>query len=98
MRGDVYANVYNSMSALPIAAIYIVANVALATHIYHGAWSMFQTLGINNPRYNNARRRFAQGLAAVILLGNLSFPLAVQAELIDLEGHTPGQYNLEYGE
>ena len=21
-----------------------------------------------------------------------------QAELIDLEGHTPGQYNLEYGE
>ena len=22
----------------------------------------------------------------------------VQAELIDLEGHTPGQYNLEYGE
>jgi len=98
VRGDVYANVYNSMSALPIAAIYIVANVALATHIYHGAWSMFQTLGINNPRYNNARRRFAQGLAAVILLGNLSFPLAVQAELIDLEGHTPGQYNLEYGE
>ena len=98
VRGDVYANVYNSMSALPIAAIYIVANVALATHIYHGAWSMFQTLGINNPRYNNARRRFAQGLATVILLGNLSFPLAVQAELIDLEGHTPGQYNLEYGE
>ena len=98
MRGDVYANVYNSMSALPIAAIYIVANVALATHIYHGAWSMFQPLGINNPRYNNARRRFAQGLAAMILLGNLSFPLAVQAELIDLEGHTPGQYNLEDGE
>ena len=98
VRGDVYANVYNSMDAWPIALLYIAANVALATHIYHGAWSMFQTLGINNPRYNNARRRFAQGIAAVILLGNLSFPLAVQGGLVDLDGHTPGQYNLEYGE
>ena len=98
VRGDVYANVYNSMDAWPVALLYMAANVALATHIYHGAWSMFQTLGINNPRYNNARRRFAQGIAAIILLGNLSFPLAVQGGLVDLDGHTPGQYNLEYGE
>ena len=98
VRGDVYANVYNSMDAVPIALIYIAANVALAVHIFHGAWSMFQTLGINNPRYNNARKNFARGLAGVILLGNLSFPLAVQGGLVDLDGHTPGIYNLEEGE
>ena len=98
VRGDVYANVYNSMDAVPIAAIYIVANAALALHIFHGAWSMVQTLGINNPRYNNARKNIARGLATIIFLGNISFPLAVQGGLVDLDGHTPGVYNLSEGE
>ena len=71
------------MSAVPIALIYIAANVALAVHIFHGAWSMFQSLGINNPKYNQLRRGVAQGLAGLILVGNLSFPLAVQFGLID---------------
>ena len=83
VRGDVYNNVYSSMSAIPIALIYIAANIALAIHIFHGAWSMFQSLGINNPKYNNLRRGLAQGLAGLILVGNLSFPLAVQFGLID---------------
>ncbi len=92
VRGDVYNNVYQSMSALPVAILYIVANIALAIHIFHGAWSMFQTLGINNPAYNRLRRGFATGLAGLILLGNLSFPIAVQAGLIDIDGHTPGEF------
>jgi len=83
VRGDVYHNVTESLSSIPVALIYIVANVALAVHIFHGAWSMFQTLGINNPRYNAARRHFATGLAGLILIGNLSFPIAVQTGLID---------------
>lgn len=83
VRGDVYHNVSESLSSLPVAIIYIVANVALAIHIFHGAWSMFQTLGINNPKYNALRRGFAQGIAALILIGNLSFPIAVQTGLID---------------
>lgn len=83
VRGDPYHNVYSSMDALPIALIYVVANIALAIHIFHGAWSMFQSLGINNPKYNALRRGIAQGLAAMILVGNLSFPIAVQTGLID---------------
>ena len=88
VRGDVYNNVYSSMSALPIALIYIAANIALAIHIFHGAWSMFQSLGINNPKYNSLRRGIAQGLAGLILVGNLSFPLAVQFGLIDQDNRT----------
>ena len=83
VRGDVYHNVVESMSALPVAAIYAVANVALAVHIYHGAWSMFQSLGVNNPRYNRLRRGFAALAASVVCVGNLSFPVMVQAGLID---------------
>ena len=83
VRGDPYHNVVESMSNLPVALIYVVANIALAVHIYHGAWSVFQSLGAANPRYAAARRRFAQGFAAIILVGNLSFPILVQANLID---------------
>ena len=95
VRGDVYHNVVESMRSLPVAIIYIVANAALALHIFHGAWSMFQTLGINNPKYNDARRGVAGGLAALILVGNLSFPIAVQAGLIDEDNRSVpvGEFN-----
>ncbi len=82
-RGDVYANVVASLSRWPVAILYIVANVALAFHIYHGAWSLFQSLGVNNPRFNVWRRWFAMGFAAVILVGNVSFPVMVLAGVVD---------------
>ena len=68
-----------------VALAYAVANIALAFHLYHGAWSMFQSMGITNPRYNTLRRRFAQGFAAIILLGNVSFPIAVQLHAVKPE-------------
>jgi succinate dehydrogenase / fumarate reductase cytochrome b subunit len=86
VRGDVYHNVVESMNALPIAIIYVVANVALSIHIFHGAWSLFQSLGVSNPRFNNARRLFAAGISGLILVGNLSFPIAVQTGLLDEDG------------
>lgn len=89
IRGDVYHNVVESLSSLPIAIIYILANVAVAVHIYHGAWSMFQTLGVNNPKFNAARRAFATGFAGLILLGTLSFPIMVQAGLVDEDNRHP---------
>jgi succinate dehydrogenase / fumarate reductase, cytochrome b subunit len=83
IRGDVYHNVVTSLSSLPIALIYILANIALAVHLYHGAWSLFQSLGLNNPRFNNARRSFATIFALVILVGNLSFPIAGLTGVVD---------------
>ncbi|MCY7287619.1 MAG: succinate dehydrogenase, partial [Cryobacterium sp.] len=58
-------------------ALYIVANIALGFHLFHGAWSLFQSLGWNNPRFNAWRRNFATGFAALIVIGNVSFPIAV---------------------
>ncbi|HCB34038.1 MAG TPA: succinate dehydrogenase [Acidimicrobiaceae bacterium] len=86
VRGDPYHNVVESLSNLPVAIVYVVANVALAVHIFHGAWSMFQSLGINNPRYNGLRRNLATALAAVVLVGNLSFPVLTQLGLVDEDG------------
>jgi succinate dehydrogenase / fumarate reductase cytochrome b subunit len=77
VRGDVYDNVIASFERVPVAIIYIVANLALAFHIFHGAWSMFQSLGWNNPKFNQWRRGFAIAFATVIAIGNVSMPLLV---------------------
>ncbi len=75
--GMPYQNAVASMSRVGVAAIYIVANIALGFHIFHGAWSLFQSVGVNNPRFNRWRRWLAQGLATIIVLGNVSFPLLI---------------------
>lgn len=80
--GHVYANIDASLSRPVVAAFYIVANLLLGIHLYHGAWSIFQSLGVNNPRYNTLRRRFAQAFAATIVIGNVSFPIAVLAGVV----------------
>ena len=83
-RGEVYQNVVASMQRPVVAAVYIVANALLAVHIFHGAYSMFQSLGISNPAYNRLRKGFAATVAAVILIGNVSFPIAVLTHVIKL--------------
>ena len=81
--GDVYHNVVAGFSVWWVSAFYIVANLALGLHLYHGLWSMFQSLGwytAANP--HDWRRRFAQVFAIVIVAGNISFPLAVLSGLV----------------
>jgi succinate dehydrogenase / fumarate reductase, cytochrome b subunit len=73
VRGEVYRNVGASLSYFPVALIYILGNLALGLHLYHGAWSLFQSLGFNSPRFNNWRRLFAKGFAGIVVIGNLSF-------------------------
>jgi succinate dehydrogenase / fumarate reductase cytochrome b subunit len=77
VRGNTYENVIHSFQRVPVAIVYIFANLALAVHIFHGAWSMFQSLGLNNPKWNHARRTFAIGFATIIAIGNVSMPLLV---------------------
>ena len=77
ISGEVFDNIVNSFDRPVVAIFYILANLALAFHLFHGAWSMFQSLGWNNPRWNSARRYFAIGLASIIAIGNVSIPLLV---------------------
>jgi succinate dehydrogenase / fumarate reductase cytochrome b subunit len=75
--GDPYANIVASFERIPVAIFYVVANLALAVHLYHGAWSLFQSMGWAHPHYNHWRRWFAIGFAVVVAVGNISFPIAV---------------------
>ncbi len=83
-RGDIYSNVVASFERVPVAILYIVANLALGLHIYHGAWSLFQSVGANNPRFNEWRRWFAASFAGVIVIANVSFPIMVLAGVFEV--------------
>ncbi len=82
VRGDVYNNVVASFRRWPVSLFYVVANVALGYHLFHGAWSLFQSLGINRPRFNHWRRYFATAFAVIVTAGNVAFPLAVMTRLV----------------
>ncbi|PSO46902.1 MAG: succinate dehydrogenase [Actinobacteria bacterium QS_8_72_14] len=72
-----YGNVVASFSNPVVAGLYIVANLALGLHLYHGAWSLFQSMGWSNPAVKPWRRGFAIAFAVVVAAGNISFPIAV---------------------
>jgi len=75
--GNVYSNVVASFQAIPVAAFYIIAMLLLCLHLYHGLWSMFQSLGVAHPRYTPMLRKGSAVVATLIAVGNISIPVAV---------------------
>ena len=49
VAGDVHANLIASFSRPGVAIFYIVANLLLGLHIFHGTWSLFQSVGGTTP-------------------------------------------------
>ena len=81
-EGDVYANVIASFQLVPVSAFYIVAMLLLCMHLYHGLWSMFQSMGFSHPRYTPVLKRSAAVVAILIAAGNISIPVSVLAGLV----------------
>jgi succinate dehydrogenase / fumarate reductase cytochrome b subunit len=82
VEGAVHHNFVSGFRNPYVSGVYVLAMVALGLHLWHGAWSMLQTLGLSHPRYDALRRTFASVFTAVVVLGNLSFPLAVLAGVV----------------
>ena len=82
VHGQVYGNFYKGFTNPLVSGFYILANIALGLHLYHGLWSLFQTLGINGKRFNTMRRQFAIAFALVISLANISFPVSVLSGML----------------
>jgi succinate dehydrogenase / fumarate reductase, cytochrome b subunit len=79
---DVFHNVVVGFKVAPAAIFYMLANLLLGVHLYHGLWSLFQTLGWDHPLYAAARRPLAVVVAAVIAAVNISIPLSVLTGLV----------------
>ena len=82
VRGDAYGNVVRSFDRLPVSVLYIVANVALGIHLFHGVWSLFQSMGWNNPHFKKWRKNIAIAVSTLVVVGNVSFPIAVLAGIV----------------
>ena len=74
---DVYHNVVESCQIPWLVGIYVVAQVMLGLHLYHGAWSLFQSLGLNHRRYNETLRSAASAIALATVAGFLAVPIGV---------------------
>jgi succinate dehydrogenase / fumarate reductase cytochrome b subunit len=77
VRGQVYDNLVTGLRVPAVAVFYLLAMLALALHLSHGAWSLFQTLGLTHPRLERGRRGLAVVLAIVVPAGFAAIPLAV---------------------
>lgn len=60
-----------------IAAFYLAGIAALALHLSHGFWSLWQSLGIEHPKYHKFLRQGAVVLAVLIGLLFSLLPLGV---------------------
>jgi succinate dehydrogenase / fumarate reductase cytochrome b subunit len=79
---NVRANVIAGFQNPAISGFYILAMILLCMHLYHGLWSMFQSLGISHPRYTPKLKQGAAIFAILIAIGNCSIPIAVLTGLL----------------
>ncbi len=82
--GAVYSNVILGFQNPIASGVYIVAMVALGVHLFHGVWSMFQTVGLNSKRWKMPLKTLAAVVAAVVMIANISFPVSVLAGIVHL--------------
>jgi succinate dehydrogenase / fumarate reductase, cytochrome b subunit len=81
-RPNVRANVIHGFQHPAVALFYAIAMLLLCLHLFHGLWSMFQSVGVNQPRYTPGLKRCAAIVALLIAAANISIPLAVLTGLL----------------
>lgn len=80
---NVYNNLVLGFQNPLVAGFYILAQCALGMHLYHGAWSLTQTLGGDHPKYNGLRQAGAIGATLLIILGFIAIPISVQTGVLE---------------
>jgi succinate dehydrogenase / fumarate reductase cytochrome b subunit len=84
IRGDAYHNLVIGFQNPLNVILYLIALTALGFHLYHGTWSLFQTLGLLNRDTTRAIRGLALLLALVIPIGFATVPIAVMLGMVAL--------------
>lgn len=73
---DVYQMVVRSFQQPVVAFLYILAQLALCVHLWHGAGSWVQSLGLNRGKLRDTSRLLGPVIALVVLVGNTVIVLA----------------------
>jgi len=76
-HANVYGNMVASFQSPALVGVYVFAMFALGMHLYHGLYSLFQSLGLSHPAYMPRIRLGANVFGAVIALAFSSMPVAI---------------------
>lgn len=90
---DVYSMIFIGFSHPLVSLFYILATGLLAVHLWHGADSLFQTLGLRSNKWSCCLRKVVGLLALVYFLGNLAIPGAI---LAGVAKPAPGTYAAQH--
>ncbi|MFH1700345.1 MAG: succinate dehydrogenase cytochrome b subunit [Candidatus Zixiibacteriota bacterium] len=58
-------------------AWYVLAMILMGFHLRHGVWSMFQSLGMNRPKFTSFMHKFAILVAFILAFGFIVIPVAL---------------------
>lgn len=72
---DLYRLVLEKFQSPVYVTLYSIVMILIGMHLFHGVKSIFQTLGINHPRYNSFFKYFGYTYAIVVAAGFFSQPI-----------------------
>jgi len=81
-RHDVYSMTILGFQQPLVALSYIIAMGLLGMHLGHGVASLFQSTGLRNPQFLPTIELIGRIIAVLVVLGNISIPLAALLGLI----------------
>jgi succinate dehydrogenase / fumarate reductase cytochrome b subunit len=73
---------------MPLVAFYVLSMVFLCMHLYHGTWSVFQTLGVDSPLWNRGLRVVAKTVAVILFIGFSAVPVSVALDIVPAPAQT----------
>lgn len=76
-EGDVAGMVIAGFQNPWISGIYILAQIFLGLHLWHGGSSWLQHLGLNGRGYDAVIDNLGAVVAAIVVIGNCSIPLVI---------------------
>ena len=84
-----FQNLVASFDRPAVAIFYILAMLILFMHLSHGIWTATSDLGITGHRTRKVMLWIAYLLPAIVMIGNISIPLAVMFGLVDQASFVP---------
>jgi succinate dehydrogenase / fumarate reductase, cytochrome b subunit len=81
-REDVFANIVLSFRIWWVTVFYVVSMIALALHLFHGAWSSVRSIGVSPPSPQPLHRRVSMVIAILVWAAFTVIPLAVVLGII----------------
>ena len=77
-----YENVVNGFSNPVASILYIATMILVGSHLSHGIWSMFQSMGLSHPRYTPKIKTFSNIFSWLLIAGFIAVPISVLAGLV----------------